>query len=82
MPQQVHVDMAESAKQSYVTCRTELGKDDVMDIMMKVSSDLDDNWNLYDKDAFVNAWDIGNYVADYLTKRSGSEGCECSSKIF
>lgn len=81
MPQEVHVQMAESAKQSYITTREE-GKDDIMDIMMQVSGDLDNNWKKYDKDAFVNAWDIGNYVADYLTKRSGNEGCECSSEIF
>jgi hypothetical protein len=73
--------MGESAKQSYVTCR-EAGKDDIADVMMAVSDDLHRNWKLYDKDAFVNAWDIGNYVADYLTKRSGNEGCSCSSEIF
>ena len=60
----------------------EEGKDDVMDIMMQVADDLNKNWKLYDTDAFVNAWDIGNYVADYLTRRSGNEGCECSSQIF
>ena len=53
-----------------------------MDIMMQVSSDLESNWRQYDKDAFVNAWDIGNYVSDYLTQRSGNEGCECSSQIM
>lgn len=80
MPQEVHVRMGESAKASYIATR-EAGKDDVMDIMMQVSSDLEANWKQYD-DAFVNAYDVGNYVADYLTKRSGNEGCECSSQIF
>ena len=81
MPQEVHVQMAQSAKSSYVSCR-ESGRNDLMDIMMQVSSDLESNWRQYDKDAFVNAWDIGNYVSDYLTQRSGNEGCECSSQIM
>lgn len=73
--------MGESAKATYITMR-EAGKDDVADIMMQVSSDLMDNWEAYDKDAFVNAFDIANYVADYLTQRGGNEGCACSSQIF
>lgn len=81
MPQEVHVQMAESAKQSYIQCRQE-GDDEIMGIMMQVASDLENNWNMYDKDAFVNAWDISNYVSDYLTKRAGGEGCECSNKIY
>merc|ERR1712241_631207 len=81
IPQQVHVDMAESAKKSYIRCR-ESGSDDVMDVMMSISNDLETNWNKYNDDAFVNAWDIGNYCSDYLVKRSGNEGCECTSEIF
>jgi hypothetical protein len=81
MPQDVHVRMAESAKTSYITCRED-GQDDVMDILMAISTDLDLNWAKYDDDAFVNAWDIGNYASDYLIKRSGNEGCECSSAIY
>lgn len=81
MPQQVHIDMADSAKRSYVQCR-EAGQNDVMDVMMQISSDLDENWEKYNDDAFINAWDVGNYCSDYLVKRSGNEGCECSSEIF
>jgi hypothetical protein len=81
MPQEVHVKMGESAKASYITMR-EAGKDDIMDIMMEISTTLDKNWQEYDKDAFVNAWDIGNYASDYLVQRSGNEACECSSQIF
>lgn len=81
MPQEVHVRMAESAKQSYISCR-EAGQDDVTDILMKISDDLHSNWQEYDADAFVNAWDIGNYASDYLIKRSGNEGCACSSQIY
>jgi hypothetical protein len=58
------------------------GEDSIMSIMMQVASDLEEDWKLYDKDAFVNAWDISNYVSDYLTKRAGGEGCECSNKIY
>ncbi|KAG7364057.1 hypothetical protein IV203_037259 [Nitzschia inconspicua] len=81
MPQEVHVKMGESAKASYIAMR-EAGKDDLMDIMMEISTTLDKNWQDYDKDAFVNAWDIGNYASDYLVQRSGNEACECSSEIF
>lgn len=82
MPQEVHSRMAMSAKNSYIRCR-ESGTSDVMDIMMQISTDLDSDWmELYDADAFVNAWDVGNYAADYLTKKSGNEGCACSSELF
>ena len=81
IPQQVHIDMAECAKKSYVKCR-EAGQNDVMDVMMQISTDLDENWGKYNDDAFVNAWDIGNYCSDYLVKRSGNEGCECSTEVF
>ena len=81
IPQQVHIDMAESAKKSYIQCR-ESGQTDLMDIMMQISNDLDGDWAKYNADAFVNAWDIGNYCSDYLVRRSGNEGCECGSEIF
>lgn len=81
IPQQVHIDIAESAKRSYINCR-ESGQSDVMDVMMQISTDLDKNWAKYNDDAFVNAWDIGNYCSDYLVQRSGNEGCECASEIF
>jgi hypothetical protein len=73
--------MGESAKSSYIAMR-EAGKDDIMDIMMEIASKLDQNWQEYDQDAFVNAWDVGNYASDYLVQRSGNEGCQCSSEIF
>lgn len=81
LPQQVHIDMAQCAKKSYIECR-EAGQNDVMDVMMQISNDLDSNWAKYNDDAFVNAWDIGNYCSDYLVQRSGNEGCQCSSEIF
>jgi hypothetical protein len=81
MPQDIHVEMGLSAKKSYMMCRQE-GDGEIMSIMMRIASDLEADWSLYDKDAFVNAWDVANYVSDYLTKKSGSEGCECSSQIY
>jgi len=82
MQQEVHVEMAESAKASYITCRQE-GDTEIMSIMMAIAEDLNRDWfEKYDADAFVNAWDISNYVSDYLTHRTGSETCECSSKIY
>ncbi|KAL3909193.1 MAG: hypothetical protein SGILL_008181, partial [Bacillariaceae sp.] len=80
IPQEVHIKMGESAKASYIKVR-ESGEDDVMDIMMQISGDLENNWEEYDKDAFVNAYDIANYASDYLVKKSGSETCACSTEI-
>ena len=81
IPQEVHVQMANSAKKSYIDCR-ESNTSDVMDIMMQISNDLDENWAKYNDDAFINAWDIGNYCSDYLIKKSGYEGCDCSPEIL
>ena len=72
--------MGTSVRNSYVACRTE-GIDDVAAIMMKTTDDLYERWSEYNADAFVNAWDVGNYVADYLIAKSGSETCGCSTKI-
>uniref|UniRef100_A0A7S1UWE5 Uncharacterized protein n=1 Tax=Grammatophora oceanica TaxID=210454 RepID=A0A7S1UWE5_9STRA len=81
IPQDVHVKMGESAKKSYIGCRSS-GESELMSIMTQVADDLTSKWSEYDADAFVNAWDIANYVSDYLTERSGTEGCECNSKIY
>lgn len=83
MPQDIHVKMGESCKRSYVKCRTDLNTDDLMTIMMQVAQDLEEHWNTdgYSKDAFVNAWDVANYVSDYLTAKSGIQGCEYNAKI-
>ena len=80
MPQEVHVKMGTSVKNTYVACRGK-GVGEVADIMTQVTDDLYERWSEYDADAFVNAWDIGNYVADYLIAKSGSETCGCSTKI-
>lgn len=80
MPQEVHVKMGSSVKNTYVTCRSK-GIEEVAEIMTQVTDDLYDRWSEYDADAFVNAWDVGNYVADYLIEKSGSETCGCSTKI-
>merc|ERR1712194_123995 len=80
MTQEVHARMGTSVKQSYVTCRCK-GIAEVAEIMTQVTDDLYEHWSEYDADAFVNAWDVGNYVADYLISKSGSETCGCSTKI-
>lgn len=51
------------------------------EIMTQTTDNLFANWAEYNADAFVNAWDVGNYVADYLISESGSETCGCSTKI-
>ena len=82
MPQQVHKDMAESAKQSYIKCRL-AGENDIMSVMYQVGHDLESNWKQYDDaGSFVNALDVSNYVSDYLNDRTGNESCECSAQIF
>ena len=81
MPQDVHKQMGDSAKKSYIQCR-ESGDADVMSIMMTVGNDLEANWEKYDDDAFNGAWDVANYVSDYLTKRAGKEGCSCNAEVF
>lgn len=80
LPQEVHVKMGTSVKNTYVSCRSK-GIDDVAEIMTEVTDDLFERWAEYDADAFVNAWDVGNYVADYLIAKSGSETCGCSTQI-
>ncbi|KAL3812054.1 hypothetical protein ACHAXA_010026 [Cyclostephanos tholiformis] len=80
MPQEIHVRMGVSVRNSYISCR-DGGVDDVAEIMTRVTDDLYDRWSEYNADAFVNAWDVGNYVADYLIAKSGSETCGCSTKI-
>lgn len=80
MPQEVHVKMGTSVQNTYVSCRSK-GMDDVSQIMTEVTDDLYARWSEYNADAFVNAWDIGNYVADYLIAKSGSETCGCSTQI-
>ena len=80
MPQEVHIRMGASVKRTYVTCRTN-GVDDIATIMTDVTDDLYAEWAEYNADAFVNAWDCGNYVADYLIAKSGGEKCSCSTKI-
>ena len=84
-PQDIHLQMGLSAKRSYVQCRTsDPPQHDVMDIMMKISLDLSDDWEeKYDAEAFINPYDVGNYAADWLTKTlTDVEGCECTSELF
>lgn len=80
MPQEIHIKIGTSVKNSYIACRTR-GIEEVAEIMTQVTEDLYDKWSEYNADAFVNAWDVGNYVADYLIAKSGSETCGCSTKI-
>jgi len=81
MPQDIHVQMGISVKATYIQCRND-GINDVAEIMTEVTDKLCEKWSEYNADAFVNAWDVGNYVADYLIAKSGSETCGCSTKIF
>jgi hypothetical protein len=81
MPQSIHRELGTICQQTYVTCRNQ-GEVDLMTIMMQTADDLNEQWDKYNADAFVNAWDITNYVSDFLTAKTGIQGCECTSKIY
>lgn len=80
IPQEVHLKMGINVKATYIQCR-ENGIHEVGEIMIKVTDNLYERWDEYNSDAFVNAWDIGNYVSDYLIQKTGVEGCGCSEGI-
>lgn len=87
MPQHIHMLMGQSVTESYIKVRTSdtVDTDDIiMTILTTVADDLTENWSIYDKDAFVNAWDIANYVSDYLTTRinNSTTDCACTLKIY
>jgi hypothetical protein len=53
--------------------------------MVKMTAAADEstaNWKDYDKDAFVNAWDVSNYVSDILAAKPGGQGCDCNQKLY
>lgn len=81
MVQDCHARIGEACRVTYLQCRQEK-QDDLMTIMTEVADSLERDWQTHYDDAFVNAWDISNYVSDYLTKRVGIDGCECSAKIY
>jgi len=81
MPQEVHIRMGETCKETYIKCR-ESGQSELMSIMTQVADDLQAKWDEYDADAFVNAYDLANYVSDFLLLKAGNERCECSARIY
>ena len=81
IPQEIHEQIGQSAKATYIRSR-ESGENEIMGIMTDVVDVLEKEWPKYNKDAFVNAWDIGNYVSDYLHTRVGVEDCGCHATIF
>lgn len=81
MPQEIHRKIGQSVKKSYVQCR-ETGQSDLMTIMTTVADSLNERWDEFNADAFVNAWDVANYVSDWLTVNAGEPGCNCTQKIY
>lgn len=79
-PQEVHRAIAEDVKKTYVRARQD-GDDCVSSLMHEVAESLQSNWSEYDKDAFVNAYDVANYFSDFLSIRAGEfdfyDGCAC-----
>jgi len=81
MPQDIHIRIGMVAKETYVECRNR-NEVDISEIMLATSTKLSEQWKAdFDKDAFVNAWDIGNYVADYFIQRTSEDACACSISI-
>jgi hypothetical protein len=82
MPLEVHREIANSVRDSYVVARN-ANEHEVAVIMFKIAQDLEVQWTDFDqKGAFTNAWDVANYVSDYLAYRIGIQGCECSAKVI
>lgn len=69
-PQEVHRAIGENVKKTYVRARQD-GDDCVSSLMHEVAESLQSNWAEYDKDAFVNAYDVANYFSDYCSIRAG-----------
>jgi len=82
--QEVHLKAGMCAKDTMLDILEEKGSGvDIGDVMMLIIDRLNDRWYLdgYSDDMFVNAWDIGNYVSDYLIQRMGIGACACSTAI-
>lgn len=69
-PQEVHRAIGEDVKKTYIRARQD-GDDCVSSLMHEVAESLQSNWSEYDKDAFVNAYDVANYFSDFLSIRAG-----------
>lgn len=81
MPQEVHNRIGDAVKSVYVECRRN-NEVDIFSIMVTTSEHLDQRWIEFENDGvFVNAWDVGNYVADYLIQRTSTDVCACSTPI-
>lgn len=81
MPQDVHNRIGDAVKSVYVECRRN-NEVDISSIMIITSEHLDQRWIEFENDGvFVNAWDVGNYVADYLIQRTSEDVCACSTPI-
>ena len=80
MEQTIHGEIGEICRSTYTESRGQ-GDAEVMSIMMKVADNLTTKWDLFYDDAFVGPYDVANYVSDFLTAKTGVEGCECSSRI-
>jgi hypothetical protein len=82
MVQDVHAQVAAQVRTTYIDCRTN-GEDDLMAIMMATATNLSDHWTAeWERDLFVNVWDVANYVSDYLTTQAGSDGRGCTQTIY
>lgn len=76
-PQEVHVELAIGERMSRKRTfeRARMGTTDcVSSLMHEVAESLQSNWAEYDKDAFVNAYDVANYFSDYCSIRAGEFG--------
>jgi len=80
MDQEVHDRLGDAVAELYAEAR-EGDEQDVGAVMVFIADGLEKRWSKFNDDAFVNAWDIGNYISDYLISMVSDDGCACNSPI-
>ena len=78
--QDCHASIGNLVKEKYIEGRLTEKINDLGEIMMYIGTGLETTTDFME-DAFVNEWDIVNYVSDLLMKRMDRELCSCSELI-
>ncbi|GMH66536.1 hypothetical protein TrRE_jg4752 [Triparma retinervis] len=84
-PHSSHCLIADACAELYVRARSDEKFDDVSSVLVYVAEALEAQGGMTQEGifdgSFVNNWDIGNLVADYLVFRTtGGEGCSCNTR--
>ena len=78
--QDCHKSIGSVVKEKYIEGRSVEKINDLGEIMMYIGTELESATDFME-DAFVNEWDIVNYVSDLLMKRMDRELCSCSELV-